>query len=61
MPQVIGTRDFTDGVTRQVLEDDDGRQWVVGPDGEPVYGNWILTEGLVELAPIVVQAREAEV
>ena len=28
--------EFTDGVVRQVVEDDDGRQWVVGPDGEPV-------------------------
>ena len=32
----------------------------MGPDGEPVYGNWILTDALVELTPIVVQAREVE-
>jgi hypothetical protein len=30
---------------------------VVGPDGEPVYGNWILTEAMEELVPIVVEAR----
>jgi hypothetical protein len=35
---------------------DDGRQWVVGPVGKSVYGNWILTEALVELTPIVVQS-----
>jgi uncharacterized protein (DUF302 family) len=29
MPRVIGRRLFTDGVSRLVVEDDDGRQWVV--------------------------------
>lgn len=38
MPCVIGHRHVLDGHTRPLMEDD-GRQWVIGPDGEPVYGN----------------------
>jgi hypothetical protein len=32
---------FTDGTTRPVFEDRDGRQYVVD-DGERIYGMWIL-------------------
>ena len=38
--QVVGRTPFVDGVTRDVYEDADGRQWVAGYDGERVYGAW---------------------
>jgi hypothetical protein len=38
---VIGQRLFTDGVTRPVYLDPAGKQYVVGPDGERVYGVWL--------------------
>ena len=40
-PRVIGRVPFVGGVTRDVYEDSDGRQWVVGYDGERVYGGWL--------------------
>jgi hypothetical protein len=40
--RVIGSRLFTDGVERTVYEDAAGRQYVIGLDGEPVYGEWLL-------------------
>jgi hypothetical protein len=39
---VVGHVPFADGVTRDVYEDADGRQWVVGYDGERVYGVWLM-------------------
>jgi hypothetical protein len=39
--RIIGRVPFTDGAEREVYEDDDGRQWVVGHDGERVYGVWL--------------------
>ena len=33
---------FVDGVTRDVYEDADGRQWVAGYGGERVYGVWLV-------------------
>jgi hypothetical protein len=39
--RVIGTRLFTDGVERPDYEDPEGRQYVTGPDGRPVYGQWL--------------------
>jgi hypothetical protein len=36
-----GLAPFVGGVTRPVYEDADGRQWVVGYDGEPAYGVWL--------------------
>jgi len=38
---VVARVPFVDGVTRDVREDADGRQWVVGYDGERVYGVWL--------------------
>jgi hypothetical protein len=35
---VIGRRLFTDGVTRAVHRAPDGREYVIGHDGERVYG-----------------------
>jgi hypothetical protein len=40
-PRVVGRVPFTDGVTRDVYEDADGRQWVTGYDGERVFGVWV--------------------
>jgi hypothetical protein len=36
--RIIGRVPFTDGSERDVYEDEGGRQWVVGHDGERVYG-----------------------
>ena len=59
---VIGTRRFTDGVTRSVHQAEDGRQFVFDDDGAEVFGLWLLTEDALELAPLVVKAmpRAAE-
>jgi hypothetical protein len=40
--RIIGRVPFVDGVTRDVYEDPDERQWVIGYEGERVYGVWIL-------------------
>jgi hypothetical protein len=34
-------RPFTDGLERDVYEDDEGRQYVLDGDGERVYGQWL--------------------
>src|SRR4029077_1804089 len=36
----LGERQFTDDTTRPVYRSDDGRQYVLDDDGEPVYGVW---------------------
>jgi hypothetical protein len=41
---VIGAREMTDGTTRQVLEEEDGRQFILDDDGLPVYGVWLLPD-----------------
>ena len=41
-PRIIGRSLLMDGLTRDVYEDTDGRQRVVGHDGERVYGVWLL-------------------
>jgi hypothetical protein len=38
--RVIGSLSFTDGAERAADEDATGRQYVIGDDGEPVYGQW---------------------
>ena len=40
---VIGKRLFVDGIERDVYRDEQG-QYVIGPDGERVYGVWVLTD-----------------
>jgi hypothetical protein len=40
--RLAGRVPFVDGVTRDVYEDADGRQWVAGYDGERVYGVWLM-------------------
>jgi hypothetical protein len=41
-PRVVGPVPFVNGLTRDVYEDPVGRQWVVGYDGEKVYGVWLM-------------------
>ena len=53
---VIGTRRFTDGVTRSVHQAEDGRQFVFDGDGAEVFGLWLLTEEAVDLAPLIAKA-----
>jgi len=40
MPRRIGDTSFTDGTTRPVFEDSDGRQWIKD-EREKVYGQWL--------------------
>jgi hypothetical protein len=54
-PRQVGRIPFTDGFERDVFEDSDGRQWVVGYEGEPVYGVWLMPPD----EPIVVIADAA--
>jgi hypothetical protein len=39
--RAVGHVLFLDGVTRDVYEDSEGRQWVIGHCGERVYGVWL--------------------
>jgi hypothetical protein len=41
MDRVAGRRLFTDGRERTVYEDAEGRQYVLGPDGERTCGQWL--------------------
>jgi hypothetical protein len=40
-PHRVGRVPFADGAERDVYEDGDRRQWVIGDDGERVYGVWL--------------------
>ena len=40
--RVVGRVPSADGVSRDVYEDADGRQWVAGYDGERLYGVWLV-------------------
>ncbi len=53
-PQSIVSVPLTDGTRREVFEDPDGRQWVAGDDGRPLYGVWALRSEADE--PAVVEA-----
>jgi hypothetical protein len=50
---LIGSRDFTDGRTRQVILDSDHRQYVLDDDGEPIYGTWLPPDDYDE--PIILR------
>ena len=50
----IGDRPFTEGTTRPVLEDVDGRPYVED-DGERVYGTWLPPHDAAD-APVIVHA-----
>jgi hypothetical protein len=43
--RIVGRVPFVDGVTRDVYEGEDGRQWVVEYGGERVYGVWLPAGG----------------
>jgi hypothetical protein len=49
----LGEREFTDGTTRPVYRSDDGRQFLLDDDREPVYGVWLHPDEYDE--PIVIQ------
>jgi hypothetical protein len=51
--RVIGSRPFTDGGERNVYEDAEGRQYVLGQDAEVVHGQWLPTAD----EPVVVEGR----
>jgi hypothetical protein len=51
---IVGRRLFTDGVTRPVHRGQDGREYVIGPDGGRVYGTWLPPEPEPDTAIIVV-------
>ncbi len=55
--RVIGRVPFVDGVTRDVYEEDDGRQWVVGYEGERVYGVWVAPAD----DPVMIEGASSEV
>lgn len=56
---IIGRRLFTGDVEREVYLDDQG-QYVIGHDGERVYGIWILNDAAWDDAPVIVTtARQA--
>jgi hypothetical protein len=38
----IGDKAFVDGSVRPVYEDAGGRQFVIGDEGEKVYGVWLV-------------------
>ena len=40
----IGSIPFTDGATRPVFLDADGRQYILGDDQNRVYGVWIYID-----------------
>ena len=40
-PMQLGERQFTDGTTRPVIREDDGRQYVLDDESESVYGVWL--------------------
>lgn len=51
----IASVPFLDGVTRPVCLDPDGRQSVLGQDGEQVSGVWMLTDEVLEDTPVLVE------
>jgi hypothetical protein len=48
-PVQLGERQFTDGTTRLVYRSEDGRQYILDDDGEPVYRVWLYLDTLGEL------------
>jgi hypothetical protein len=53
MDRVAGRRPITDGLERDTYEDAEGREYVLGPDGERLYGQWLLPAD----EPAVVETR----
>ena len=55
---MLGHRLFTDGGRRPVYADSDGRQYVLGYDGEKVYGVWSLIEEEACDVPVIAEGRD---
>jgi hypothetical protein len=49
----LGERQFTDGTTRPVYGADDGRQFVLDDQGEPMWGIWLHPDEYQE--PVVIE------
>jgi hypothetical protein len=55
-PPIIGTCLFGDGKARYVYEDAQAGQFIIGDDGEPVFGVWLRLEEEVD-EPLVREWR----
>ena len=55
--RLLGFRTFTDGTPRPVYADRDGRQYVLGNDGERVYGTGV-PEGDAADGPVIIEPGE---
>ncbi len=51
--RIVGHVLFVDGVVRDVYEDAEGQQWVLGYAGERVYGVWLEPAD----APLIVERK----
>ena len=51
---IPGHRLFTDGARRPVHAEPDGPQYVLGYDGEKVYGVWLLPEEEACDVPVII-------
>ena len=56
--RIIVHRLFVDGARRPVYSEPDGHQYVIGYDGEKVYGVWILLEENECDLPLIVEGPE---
>jgi hypothetical protein len=54
MDPVIGKRFFITGATREIYQQPDGQQYIMGPGGKRLYGQWISPE---KLDPFIVEER----
>jgi hypothetical protein len=54
-PKVVGHRQFTDGVTRPVYEDERGQ--FIEEDGDRVDGVWLVPEEDGADTPVIVEAK----
>jgi hypothetical protein len=62
-PRIIARVPFVDGVTRDVYEEADGRQWFIGYEREKVYAVWLVPPDepvVVEGAAVSANPRDAE-
>jgi hypothetical protein len=55
----VADTEFVDGVWRPVYETPEGRQYVIDPDGEEVFGVWYIPreECLRVDQPTIIEAR----
>jgi hypothetical protein len=55
---IVAYRVFTDGATRPIYEDWNGKKYVFDDDGNRVYGVWFIPESETIEAPIIVRIAE---